>query len=83
MKLSFDLNISKDDLAYSLLETFPAWIFVVDIIFNFNTAYYSKGNLCFFLKIGTIHRNRKDIIKYYFRTNFLWDLIVVVPFILG
>lgn len=27
------------------LNDLPGWTFLVDIIFNFNTAYYSKGQV--------------------------------------
>lgn len=40
---------------------------------NFNTAYYDKG---------LMHEDRKSIMKHYVKGNFLWDLIVVVPYLL-
>jgi len=57
-----------------LLETLPSWVFILEIVFNFNTAYYHKG---------MIHKDRKEIFKQYIKTNFLWDLIVVIPFLLS
>jgi hypothetical protein len=30
-----------------------------------------------------IHKNRKEIFKYYIKSNFWWDLVVVIPFLLS
>lgn len=56
------------------LNDLPGWAFLIDIILNFNTAYYSKG---------VIISKRSKIFKHYLKTNFFWDSIVVVPFIIS
>jgi len=42
----------------------------MEILLNFNTAYYHKG---------MIHANRKEIFQFYLKGDFIWDLIVVIP----
>lgn len=74
MKLSFSFDTKDNEVNQLLLETIPSWIFVADILLNFNTAYYSKG---------VMHRNKRDIFKHYVKGNFWWDMIVVIPFILS
>ncbi|EAS03000.2 cation channel family protein (macronuclear) [Tetrahymena thermophila SB210] len=56
------------------LNDLPGWTFLADIILNFNTAYFSKGQIIY---------NRVKIIKNYLKTKFLGDLLVVVPFIIS
>jgi hypothetical protein len=74
MKLSFDIDKKANQATQMLLETFPSYIFIMEILLNFNTAYYHKG---------IIHTNRKQIFKHYVGSNFWWDLIVVIPFIVS
>ena len=51
MKLGFDFK--NEGLIYSIvLETMPSITFLLDIILNFFTAFYSKGQ---------IHRNKGEI----------------------
>lgn len=56
------------------LNDLPGWAFLFDIFMHFNTAYYSKG---------VVISQRLKILKHYLRTNFFWDMIVVVPFIIS
>ncbi|CAD8186045.1 unnamed protein product [Paramecium pentaurelia] len=49
-------------------------IFLIEIILNFNTAYYSKG---------MIHESRQKIFKHYVQGEFAYDLIVVIPFLIS
>jgi hypothetical protein len=74
MKLSFDFTQDSQPLATMVLQTIPSWFFMVDILLNFNTAYYHKG---------MIHTRRNEIIEHYLQSNFRWDLIIVVPFIIS
>lgn len=73
MSLSFSLDKSSQ-MTQLLFETIPSYIFIAEIILNFNTAYYSQG---------VIHIKRSDIFFHYLRHNFLWDLLVAIPFILA
>lgn len=57
-----------------LFDLLPSWIFIAEMVLNFNTAYYDKG---------LMHEDRKSIIKHYVKGNFIWDLIVVVPFLMS
>ncbi|CAK92678.1 unnamed protein product (macronuclear) [Paramecium tetraurelia] len=73
MKLGFDFE--REDLLTSIfLETLPSLTFVLDIVLTFFTAYYSQGQ---------IHRDKQQILKHYVNTNFAWDLMIVIPFILS
>lgn len=74
MKLSFDIDKKSNQVGQMLLETFPSLVFILEILLNFNTAYYHKG---------IIHTNRKLIFKHYISSNFWWDLVVVIPFIMS
>lgn len=57
-----------------LFDLLPSWIFVAEILLNFNTAYYDKG---------LMHEDRRSIIKHYVKGNFFWDLIVIIPFLMS
>ena len=70
--MSFELE--SNGLFVWLFETLPSYVFIVEILINFNTAYYDKG---------LMHQDRKQIIKHYVRGNLIWDLIVVIPFLLS
>lgn len=55
MKLGF--GFKNEGLIYSiLLETMPSITFILDIVLNFFTAFYSKGQ---------IHRNKGEIFQNY------------------
>ena len=56
------------------LDTIPAIYFVIDIVLNFNTAFYCDGLLI---------KSRKKISKNYIKTQFFWDVIVICPFVLN
>ena len=74
MKLSFVIDKKDNQATVLLLETFPSYVFIIEIILNFNTAYYHKG---------IIYTNRRQIFKHYISSQFWWDLIVVIPFIIS
>lgn len=42
MSLSFDLDKSSTSV-WLFFETIPSYIFIAEILLNFNTAYYSHG----------------------------------------
>ncbi|CAK62193.1 unnamed protein product (macronuclear) [Paramecium tetraurelia] len=73
MSLSFELDKSSQ-ISTLLFETIPSYIFIVEILLNFNTAYYSQG---------IIHTNRSQIFFHYLSNNFIWDLLIAIPFILA
>lgn len=54
-----------------LLDDLPAYSFLIDILLNFNTACYIKGQLVI---------ERKEIIKIYVSTNFIYDFMIVGPY---
>ncbi|CAK66966.1 unnamed protein product (macronuclear) [Paramecium tetraurelia] len=73
MKIGF--GFQNEGILYQLFfESLPSWTFIVDIIINFFTAYYSKGQ---------IHKSHKDIIRNYARYELWWDLLIAIPFILS
>ncbi|CAD8092616.1 unnamed protein product [Paramecium primaurelia] len=72
MELSFKIDYNKEvDFFFS---TLPSYIFLLEILLNFNTAYYSEG---------MIHESRKMIFKHYFKGDFIKDIIVVIPFLIS
>ncbi|CAD8049316.1 unnamed protein product [Paramecium sonneborni] len=73
MSLSFELDKSSQ-ISTLLFETIPSYIFIIEILLNFNTAYYNQG---------VIHTNRSDIFFHYISNNFIWDLLIAIPFILA
>lgn len=50
MKISFEIDKKDNEFSSFLLETLPSYVFILEIILNFNTAYYRKG---------IIHTSRK------------------------
>ncbi|CAK63178.1 unnamed protein product (macronuclear) [Paramecium tetraurelia] len=73
MKLGFGFNNDKT-MKQLFFESMPSWTFIIDIIINFFTAYYSKGQ---------IHKSHKDIFRNYAKSKFWWDLLFIIPFILS
>lgn len=73
MSLSFDLD-NSDTSVNLFFETIPSYVFIAEIVLNFNTAYY---------KHGIVHTKRLDILKNYVGGSFCWDLMIAVPFILA
>ncbi|CAD8065047.1 unnamed protein product [Paramecium primaurelia] len=73
MSLSFELDKSNQ-ISILFFETIPSYIFIVEIMLNFNTAYYSQG---------IIHTNRSEIFFHYVQNNFCWDLLITIPFVLA
>ena len=71
MSLSFELDKSST-LVWLFFETIPSYIFIAEILLNFNTAYYSHG---------IIHSTRKEIFHHYVSENFWWDLMISIPYV--
>ena len=74
MKLSFDFKYESYDVSECFLKTLPACVFVIDLLLNFNTAYYHKG---------VIYNARKMITNHYLKGNFKLDLLMISPIILS
>ena len=73
LKISFDLESVPQGLGF-ILETIPQYIFIFEIILNFNVAYYSRGVLVL---------NQLHIMKHYVKGKFILDFIVIIPFMIG
>lgn len=74
LDLSFGLeqNDYYESFWYASHEL-PLYIGILDIISSLNTAYYSKG---------VYVKERKKILKYYFKWSFWLDLFLVGPFLM-
>ncbi|CAK77349.1 unnamed protein product (macronuclear) [Paramecium tetraurelia] len=72
LKISFEISVV--DGANLLLDTLPQYVFVFEILLNFNVAYYSRGVLVL---------NRGQIFKHYLKGKFALDFIVLIPFMIG
>ena len=44
-KLAFEIELEDDGLSYFLLEYIPTWVFIIDVLLNFNTAFYDEGKI--------------------------------------
>ena len=74
--LKYGFNLTRDDYLmplWILFEILPIWIFLVEILLDLNTSYYSKGIYI---------RKRSQIVKHYFKYNFLLDVLTVFPLFL-
>ncbi len=71
MKLAFSVVNTENFVTDFFLDTIPSWAFLMEIIINFNTAYYKEGK---------INSNRKSIILNYIKNDFFIDFIVIIPF---
>ena len=71
LKFSFKLQENNYYPAiWILFQIMPGWIFLLEMLLNFNTSYYSKG-----VYISC----RTQIIYHYFKYDFLLDLITIFP----
>lgn len=73
MKLSFKIE-NINETVQVFVETLPSILFILEIILNFNTAFYKKG---------VMYTSRKDIFKNYISGNLKLDLIAVFPFLIS
>lgn len=60
-----------DDTEWEIINNIVDSFFVMDMILNFNTAYFNED----FVLID----DRKEICKHYIKTWFLLDLLAIVP----
>lgn len=56
------------------LDDLPGWAFLIDMLLNFNIAYYKKGSII---------TDRGKIVKHYFKSHLIWDAIVIIPFFIN
>ncbi|CAK62036.1 unnamed protein product (macronuclear) [Paramecium tetraurelia] len=73
MQLSFSLQENAQTVDF-LFSTIPSWVFLMEIVVNFNTAYYYKG---------MIHEDRSKIFQHYIKGDFFKDVLVVIPFLIS
>ena len=72
MKISFELGEMQDYAFLDFLfEVIPSITFTLEILINFNTAFYREG---------IIHTSRLSIVQNYLNGDFLQDMVVIVPF---
>ena len=70
MKIAFQVDQMLSNMVKNLIDIVPNYIFFIDMIFSFNTGYYSKG---------IIQTSRISIIKHYLRGLFIWDFLSIIP----
>jgi len=74
LDLSFDLKSSDYyETLWFVSHDLPMYIGILDILYSLNTAYYSKG---------VYVKERKKILRFYFKWNFWLDLFIVGPLII-
>jgi len=74
LHISFELEQSNYyNSLWFLFHELPIYLLATDIVHSLNTAYYSKG---------VYVKERKKIIKYYFKWNFWLDICILIPLIL-
>ncbi|KAM3138945.1 hypothetical protein pb186bvf_008958 [Paramecium bursaria] len=75
MNLSFNLDVSSSYGIQLFFETIPSYVFILEILLNFNTAFYYEG---------VIHQKRGQIFSFYIQKgSFWWDLLIVIPYVLA
>ena len=57
-----------------LVDDLPNYGLIVDILFNFNTGYYTKGLLIL---------DRNKIVIHYLKKRFISDLIIITVYFVG
>ncbi|CAD8197192.1 unnamed protein product [Paramecium octaurelia] len=74
-KIAFKFDDStNDDLQQArqiIFDVLPSYSFMLEILLKFNTCYYNKG---------AVIENRYLIAKNYFRSSFLFDIFVIIPY---
>ncbi|EGR30221.1 hypothetical protein IMG5_137760 [Ichthyophthirius multifiliis] len=73
LNLAFNLA-SQSYLFTYIMNVLPGWIFSIDIILHFNTAYYQKG---------IIVTERRKITRKYLSGQFFIDSFVILPFLMA
>lgn len=73
LKISFQLSDIPNGVDL-FLDTLPQYVFIIEILLNFNVAYYSRGMLVL---------NQRQIVQHYLKGKFIVDFIVLIPFLIG
>jgi hypothetical protein len=63
-------NESSQNLYCPVMLSFSLFMLIMDILLTMNTVYIEQGSFV---------TERAKILSNYFRTNFLWDLVAIVP----
>ena len=71
ISFSSNLDFKKNIILLSAFEFIPFFIFFLDIFFNSNTAFFSKGIVIY---------EKEEILKNYIQNEFLLDFITLFPF---
>lgn len=75
LKFGFDLvETDYTSAIWILFEELPCWLFIMEAVFDLNTAYHSMGNFV---------SNRMEIFKHYMKYYFLSDILTIFPFFLS
>ena len=77
LPLVFSFNLSRinyNKFLYILVNILPPYSFIAEIIINFNTAFYMKGEII---------TKKKKILLHYLKGAFFMDIISIFPFIVG
>lgn len=67
--ISFDTKFHQDCFYFLIFERIAFFLFLIDIIFKFNTTYLENGNEI---------RNRGKIMCHYLRNNFFFDFLSLI-----
>ena len=70
----FQLKESDYHFIFHYISKTTTWIYILDIIINLNSGYYSRG---------LIIKGRKKIIKLYFKKFFILDCLGFAPLLLN
>ena len=71
LRISFDEALDANANVFIYIEAVQVICFSLDIILNFNTAYYSNGNIVY---------NRRRIRSHYFKGWFCFDVVSTLPY---
>lgn len=74
LNISFNVNLleyyaNENTYAFYFIKSFSFFFFIIDILINFNTGFYCKGELV---------KKRKSIALNYLKTQFLWDMLSLI-----
>ena len=73
LHISFSISY-KELMNSSTLPFICPLILILDNIINLNTGFFDKGNCIV---------SRKEIVKNFFKKNFFYDLLCILPFIVN
>lgn len=71
--IAFEVSLSLDQDEEIFFNAGPTFLLLLELLLNFNTAYYHKG---------IIHTSRQKILIHYVKGDFILDLVALLPFFL-